>query len=154
LDSFLLPLACLHDSYIKDTYDFISKIKNKLIPPNSLLVTYDVTSLYTNMNLNRTIAVVKQTFIKYPLENRPDNLIIQALDIILKNSDFDFNNETFIQTTGIAMGKRFAPSLANLYLIHLDNIITKGFPKQSNDPIIPLFTIRFLDDGLFCLARN
>lgn len=147
IESYLAKISNKHPSYIKDTYDFISKILDKVIPVNSLFVTFDVTSLYTNMNLNRSIAVVKQFFKLYPDDTRPDELLLQALENILKHSDFEFNNETFIQTTGIAMGKRFAPSLANLYLTHLDDIILEGYLDDFGNITKPLFFYRFIDDG-------
>ena len=45
IDSHLKLKASQHPSYIKNTYDFIDKIKDVLIPPNSLLITLDVESI-------------------------------------------------------------------------------------------------------------
>ena len=42
IDSFIRPISIRHLSYIKDTYDFVSKIRGKKIPTNALLVTADV----------------------------------------------------------------------------------------------------------------
>ena len=36
-------------SYVKDTTDFINKIDDLAIPEDSILVTMDVSSLYTNI---------------------------------------------------------------------------------------------------------
>jgi hypothetical protein len=52
IDSFLKPLANKHPSYIKDTYDFVNKIRNRRIDDKYILVTGDVTALYTNMNID------------------------------------------------------------------------------------------------------
>lgn len=144
IDSFLNPLVSLQPSFIKDSFDFIAKIRGQIIPSNALIVTADVNSLYTNMNVNRTISVVNQVFHKYPDPSRPNQLILKGLEVILKRNDFEFNNNVYLQTTGIAMGKRFAPSLANLYLAHLDNTISIGF--EGN---IPLFFFRYIDDIFF-----
>lgn len=65
IDFYLKPLSNKHPSYIKDTYDFLDKIRDKVIPPDSFLVSADISSLYTNMNINRSIAVVKRYFKKY-----------------------------------------------------------------------------------------
>ena len=50
-------------SYIKDTNDFINKIDNFDVPPDSFLVTMDVKSLYTSMPNNEGIASVKKDMI-------------------------------------------------------------------------------------------
>lgn len=45
IEHFLNPISTRHPSYLKDTYDFIDKIKNIIIPPNALLFTIDIDSL-------------------------------------------------------------------------------------------------------------
>ena len=47
---FLKPLVSNIKSYIKDTTDFVRHIRDlQKVPQNTLLVTLDVTSLYTNI---------------------------------------------------------------------------------------------------------
>ena len=47
LDYYLYPLSIRHASYVKDTYDFVHKVKRMNVPAQSLLFTMDVDSLYT-----------------------------------------------------------------------------------------------------------
>ena len=50
VDHFLKPLVPNIKSYVKDTSDFVKKIRDLgTVPSNTLLVTLDVTSLYTNI---------------------------------------------------------------------------------------------------------
>ena len=49
-------------SYIEDTNDFINKISIFPVPPNSLLVTLNVNSLYTSIPNNKAIASVKKKY--------------------------------------------------------------------------------------------
>lgn len=55
IDFYLNPLSIKHPSYLKDTYDFIEKIKTLSIPPNSFLFTMDIESLYTNIDISEGI---------------------------------------------------------------------------------------------------
>jgi hypothetical protein len=143
LDYYIKPLANKHRSYVKDTYDFIKKVRHQKIGKNCLLVTGDITSLYTNMNINRTIAVLKKALKANPQRGRPDKEIITLLELIMKNNDFEFNDELFLQIFGTAMGKTFAPNLANLYLRDFDKQAMNGFR------IKPSLFYRFLDDIFF-----
>lgn len=59
------------------------------------------------------------------------------LEINLKT--FEFNNEWYLQIKGTAMGKKFAPSYANIYV----DCETTGLEKCSKKPTQYL---RFLDD--------
>ena len=50
IDSFLQPLLPKVNSYIKDTTQFLQRVQNiGPLPSNCLLVTLDVTALYTNI---------------------------------------------------------------------------------------------------------
>ena len=63
VDHHLQPLVREITLYIKDTNDFINKIDNFAVPPDSFLVTMDVKSLYTSMPNNEGIASVKKNMI-------------------------------------------------------------------------------------------
>jgi len=141
IDSFINPLACKHQSYVKNSYDFVEKVRNVKIEKDWLLVTGDVSALYTNMHFNRTIDCVRRAFAKNPDPNRPDDAVIKLLEISLKNNDFNFNGEYYLQVLGTAMGKRFAPGLANLYLLDLDEAAMAGLGLTR-----PVLFIRYLDD--------
>ena len=66
VDHHLKLLVRENSSYIKDEDDFIKKINIFPVPPNSLLVTMDVKSLYTSIPNNKAIASVKKKYYHYP----------------------------------------------------------------------------------------
>lgn len=90
IDHFLNPLSKLHPSYIKDTYEFVNKIKNLTVPDHTLLFTIDVDSLYTNIETPRGSTAIQKIFDKHPDPYRPDSQILQLLEITLTLNDFDF----------------------------------------------------------------
>lgn len=83
LDFYLNPLSVRHSSYLKDTYDFINKIKQLPVPPDSFLFTMDIDSLYTNIDISEGIQAVKNIFVKYPDSKRPDKELLELLNINL-----------------------------------------------------------------------
>lgn len=144
IDSYIRPISMNHFAFIKDTYDFISKIRNHKIPANAILVTGDVSALYTNMNINRTIGTVNRALGNANFDNKLKNYLLNLLEITLKNNDFQFNNEYFLQICGTAMGKAYAPALADLYMQEIDSRACHGTFKD----LIQLY-FRFLDDIFF-----
>ena len=144
IDHYLQPLASKHDSYLKDTSDFLNKLKQVKINENTLLVTMDVESMYTNIDHESGLAAVKKAFENNPDPTRPDQHILDLLELSLKNNDFQFNGETFLQTKGTAMGKKYAPSYANIFMAHIE---TEAMKKSY---LKPSAFFRFLDD-IFCL---
>jgi hypothetical protein len=148
IESYLTPLSNKHPSYIKNTYDFVEKIRNKIVNKDVFIVTADINSLYTVMSHDLTISSVKSILQKYPDQNRPDEYIVELLDIMLKNNDFNFNDETFLQTCGCPMGKVIGPAAANIYLLEFDRQAMEDFPKK------PLLFLRYLDDIFILWEHN
>lgn len=140
IDHFLQPLASKHDSYLKDTSDFLNKLKQIKVNENSLIVTMDVESMYTNIDHESGLAAVKKAFEDNPDPCRPDQHILDLLELSLKNNDFHFNGETFLQIKGTAMGKKYAPSYANIFMAQFE---TEAMKKCYLKPTV---YFRFLDD--------
>jgi len=143
IEHYLNPLSVKHASYIKNSYEFVNKIRNNVISKNSLIVTADVSSLYTNMHIDRSVSCVRTAFRECPEAGRPDRHILRLLELTMRTNDFEFNGEYFLQILGTAMGKRYAPSLANIYLLEFDQKAIDGFK------IKPKFYFRYLDDIFF-----
>lgn len=140
LDFFLNPLSTKHPSYIKDTYHFVNLIKNIKVPPRFYFFSMDVASLYTNIDIEAGLTAVKKVFSRYPDPKRPDEELLQLLEINLKRNDFSFNGEFYLQVKGTAMGKRFAPAYANIFMsIWEEEVFLKCERK-------PLYYLRYLDD--------
>lgn len=150
LDHYLNPLSTGHPSYLKDTYDFISKIKSLEIPPQAILFTMDVDSLYTNIEIAEGIQAIQNRFTKSPDNKRPDKELIQLLEINLTRNDFVFNGEYFLQIKGTAMGKKFAPAYANIFMAEWEASALSRCTKQ------PLHYLRYLDDiwGVWTHSQN
>ncbi|XP_058865981.1 uncharacterized protein LOC131708063 [Acipenser ruthenus] len=140
IDHFLNPLSTKHTSYLKDTYDFIDKIKTLKLPETAFLFTIDIDSLYTNIETNTGIAAIRKCLNLNPDPTRPDEELIKLLEISLTKNDFEFDNQFYLQTKGTAMGKRFAPSYANIYMADWEETILPRCPHR------PTHYFRYLDD--------
>lgn len=140
IDHFINPLSQKHNSYIKDTYDFINKIKNLKLSNNAFLFTIDINSLYTNIDTTLGLRAVREAFKKFPNKERPDNELLKLLELSLTRNDFKFNDKHFLQIHGTAMGKKFAPAYANLYMCLWEET---AFTKCTH---LPLIYYRYLDD--------
>ena len=128
-------------SYIRDTQDFISKIKQLgKIPEGAFLVTLDVSSLYTNIPNQEGICAVADQHRKDPTKMGISNYILDLLKLVLHNMYFEFNGDYYLQTGGTAMGTSLAPNYANLFM---DKFETTAL---ANYPLKPLIWKRFIND--------
>lgn len=140
IEYYLNPLSIKHPSYVKDTYHFIQIVKQIKIPLNCMFFTFDIESLYTNIDITAGLQAVEKIFSKYPDKKRPDRAILQLLEINLRRNDFEFNEEFFLQIKGTAMGKRFAPSYANIFMADWEEGALTKCPRK------PIKFLRYLDD--------
>ena len=146
VDCYLQPHVPKLASYVRDTKQFIQKIENiQNIPPNSLLVSFDVVSLYTNIpHADSLRSASKALRGDTSIEPQFKNLLIRGLKLVLELNAFQFNGRFFQQIRGTAMGTRVAPSSACLTMGDLeDTFLTTAINK-------PTLWLRYIDD-IFCI---
>ena len=133
-------------SYIKDSGDFLKKIKNLgFFPENAILVTADVVGLYPSIPHKAGLQAFEEA-----LENRNNKQIstvklVKMAQFVPKDNFFEFNNDVFQQISGTAIGTKFAPPYACTFM---DQIETKFLRTQSHQPIV---WFRYIDDIFFYL---
>ena len=145
VDYFLIPLITKQSTYLRDTAALIEKIENIKIPQNTILVTMDITAMYTNVCHDEAIQAVKSLLQKHTNYiydiNRPSTTsLIKLLEIVLKQNYFQFNNKTYWQSLGAAQGSKVSPEVCDARVHLLENIAI-AHAKES----ILLF-LRFRDD--------
>ena len=143
IDYFLKPLVPTLSSYIQDTTHFLRLIQEYNFPPNSIIGTLDVESLYTNIPHGEGLESCEFHLNKRDNQKIPTNFLVKLMDFVLKNNNFTFNNTHYVQVQGTAMGTPMAPSYACLFMGVLEQkILDKALLK-------PDLWIRFIDDIFF-----
>ena len=126
IDILLRPYTKHVTSYLSDTTDFLNNFPNT-IPKDTILASFDIESLYSNIPHNLGLEAVK-----YWIEKYPDNLnsrfskefILDGIKLILENNIFCFNDTFYRQEKGTAMGTKFAPVYATLTIGYLEEKLT------------------------------
>ena len=151
IDIILKPIVKHVPSFLKDTTDFLKQIPST-VPDNTVLVSFDVESLYSNISHTLGIEAISYWIDKYKHEiptRFSKDFIIDSLRFILENNTFQFNNEFYRQTKGTAMGTKVAPTYATLTIGYLENILYEkvkdNFGTEFSDQFQNLWK-RFLDD--------
>ncbi|XP_073435684.1 uncharacterized protein [Dendrobates tinctorius] len=132
LDKILNPLAQRATSYVKDTTDFLLKVKELKVGESDWLVSFDVTSLYTSIVHKEGLEVVKEALSRTNFTNQAIVMIMSLLELVLTKNYFMFGDEYYEQIRGTAMGANMAPSYANLMMAALEQkfvYVLPHFPK-------------------------
>ena len=125
----------------KDSFTFIEEIK-QLNTYGKFLISFDVTSLFTNIPLEETINIAIHTiFENYPNIKFTRKELQKLFKIATSETHFIFNNEIYDQIDGVSMGSPLAPILANLFMgYHEKDWIEKAQVAK------PTFYKRYVDD--------
>ena len=133
-----LCLVFLKLPFKMQTLNKLSRFNN--LPDNNILVTLDVTALYSNIPHNDGIGACKKHLDRRALSTTSSEDICQLIKSILENNVFIFNDEYFLQVCGTAMGTRMAPCYANIFMADLEENFLSGYPYK------PLAYYRYIDD--------
>ncbi|UYV63496.1 hypothetical protein LAZ67_2004311 [Cordylochernes scorpioides] len=150
LSNFLTPLlqSPPWEYTIANSPSFVSYITSLTPPPRSIMVSFDVTSLYLSLAHPLIISSLR-TF----LENAPllDTLtaetVVELTSICLGMSTFTFDTQFFKQTKGSPMGSPLSTVVAEVVMRSLDQWITS---RHSSD----IFLWRRYIDDTFCLGEE
>ena len=93
LDEKLKPLS-VNDHTVSDIFQFAEELHGMEINDHDILVSYDVSSLFTNVPVDETI----ENIVERAFEND------WLLRVATKNQLFQFDGDLFEQTDGVAMG--------------------------------------------------
>ena len=109
---------------MESTNDFISKLNQFQLSSNHKLVSFDVTSLFTNVPLSETIRLIADTI--YTEEN-PNILLCDKgtfvkLLRIATTGLFMCKDKLFQQIDGVAKGSLVGPTLAKFFWAKICNL--------------------------------
>ena len=86
------------------------------LPDNSILVSIDVSALYTNIPQEEGLEEVREALKEREKPEIPTDFLLKLVEIILGSNIFEFNSKLFMQLIGTAMGTKPAPSYANIFM--------------------------------------
>ena len=112
----LLSPLVPNDYSCKDTFSFVSQIKNANLS-KKFLVSYDVTSLFTAIQLQETIDIaINLIFNHNPNLNITRKELKKLFLFATSQTHFIFNSKFYNQIDGVAMASPLAPVLANIFM--------------------------------------
>ena len=130
---------------LEDTRYFVNHIQNLSdLPKSSILVSFDVVGLYPHIPHKEGIEIMAEH-----LETREDKTVstkslCDLASIVLKENYFELSSKIYHQKLGTAIGTKFTPPYANLFMAGLEKRIFE------NSWYYPYLWLRRLDN-IFCI---
>ena len=146
IDFYLLPTVRSQPTYLKDTGDTIRKVENTQLPDDVILASFDIVSMFTSVPQDEAFQTTLETLANLdPFDYDPiipdEEYMAELLKLVLYKNSFEFNDEHFLQISGVPMGQKSSGSICNLVVHELEKKIL-----QSMKYIRTLY--RYMDNTL------
>ena len=131
-------------AFVKDSYHFVSEIKDLHLADNETMVSFDVTSLFTCLPVEECIKTVTK---KLSDNNMPPEYA-ELLRQCLTTGYLLWNDEFYKQVDGVAMGSPVSPVVADIFMEDFEEL------ALSSSPVTPRFYKRYVDDTFTILPTD
>jgi len=128
-------------SHLDNSFELTEKLKNIFISDNHILISLDVTSLFTNIPLDLTIKSIEKRWVH--MSNNcmiPREEFLIALRLIFDSTYFIFDGVIYKQKFGTPMGSPLSPIISDLVMRDLEE---RALEKLD---FSPSFYFRYVDD--------
>ncbi|XP_035659430.1 uncharacterized protein LOC118404460 [Branchiostoma floridae] len=147
------PLVGKSEHHIKNSADFVNKIKDIRVEEDEIITSYDVCSLFTSIPPKRAVAVVRDFLEPDTTLGERTSLsskqICDLLELCLGCTYFVYNGQYYQQLHGCAMGSPVSPIVVNLYMERFETEALSTFPDTP-----PANWFRYVDDTFSRLKKT
>ena len=107
------------------------------LPEDTTIHSADAKAMYVNIDTDHGLWVLRHWFdlhrMELPNNLAPVDLLLEALEIIMRNNSFTFGDTWWLQISGTAMGTSPAPPYATIYYSYHEEtqILPKKIPSNT-----------------------
>ena len=147
----LLPILQDTPNYVRQSKDVIVEMETKFFPEDCVFIQADVESMYPSIDITNGLQALQKTLEERRTPHDKTTAILQLTAWVLKNNFMVFNQDTYKQLNGTAMGSPLSVTYACLYIAYKEQLairqlLYRGLP----DPII----YRRMVDDIAAVVRD
>ena len=150
----LTPYARGTLSFIENAQHFRELIADLTISEDEVLVSFDVKSLFTSVPVEDALTAVKETIAQdneFETRNQISaETLIAMVKTCLSTTSFQFKNQHYELTDGLAMGSSLSPAVANIFMSRLEQTALAQVDAEDR----PKSWFRYVDDVFSIIRRR
>ena len=137
----------MNEYTITNAFEFADEIRSIPMNDEDILVSNEVTALFADVRLSETINILVDKAFTDNWFNQTFDLNVekeefaQLLEVATTNQLFRIDGHSYEQTDGVEMGSPLGPLMANVFMYHVEEQLTR-------DGTVPSLYKRYVDDTL------
>ncbi|GAB0087369.1 hypothetical protein DMENIID0001_016650 [Sergentomyia squamirostris] len=146
INEILTPIANKEGYSVKNSYEFVERIRNTEVPPGYIMISLDIVALFPNIPRALALEIVIEQWNQ--IENHTSigkELFLSMLKHCLDHSRFVYKDQCYIELDGMPMGGPLSPVIAELVTNHA---LTKIIASLD----VELICLTKYVDDIFCLV--
>ena len=124
------------------------------LPSTAFVVIADATSMHTNIDTDHGLHTLELWFELHAHELPPGfpvNMVLKAIELVMRNNIFQFDDTYWLQLTGTAMGTSLACMYATIYYSYHEE--TRLLPVYAHKFVVPPHRMPQLPDDWYHSMR-
>ncbi|XP_044761579.1 uncharacterized protein LOC123318874 isoform X2 [Coccinella septempunctata] len=146
----LKPIFVKDEHYVRNSFDFFNSINGTKLPPDYILVSLDVVSLYTNTPTDLALQIIEESWnvVSDPSPDFDFNTFKLVYNFLIASSYFCFSGQFYHQIFGFGMGNCVSQICCDIVMVKLQNSCLSRLPFW-----VPIFK-RYVDDIFIAIPVN
>lgn len=133
--------------YVKNSFEFSTKIREIDIEENEEMVSFDVTALFPNIPVKAALDEMNRWICTNNTSDEIRNVYMKVASLCMNLNYFQFRNKFYKLSHGTSMGNPLSPIIADCYMSSFEM-------KLKNDGTIPRIWWRYVDDVFAVVNKN
>ena len=132
---------------VKNSIDFVNKLKDVEIKNNEVMVSFDVVGLFPNIPLDVAFTAIENFLESTSLKDSDQEILLKLSKLCMKQNIFEFRGKFYQQKTGASIGNSASPLIADFFMSQFEQ-------KIKTESWFPRFWTRYVDDVFAIMDRE
>lgn len=132
---------------VKNSFDFVNKIKHETVNDNEIMISFDVSSLFPSIPVNLAIDEMEKYLNNVVIDNDKKSVYLETARLCMNQSFFEFRGKIYKVEHGTNMGNPLSPIIAEFFMSALEI-------KLKKEGKLPRVWYRYVDDVFAIVTKD
>lgn len=115
--------------FVKNSMDFVKRLKNVKVEKDEVMISFDVVSLYPSVPIPEAIQNVSDWLRTTNITDTQKNTLVDATRVCMQQNQFRFRNKFYKLRRGTSMGNPLSCFVSNIFMCNFENELGVALPR-------------------------